>query len=284
MKRRFPAHGWIGLCLVLLFWGINWFASGLRTHWAFFPLWLGYALVVDALTYRRSGTSLLTRNKRKYLALFLLSAPIWWLFEALNLRTQNWFYEGASAFSPLAYAFWTTLNFTTVIPAVFGAAELAATFPFVRNACRGPVIPPSRAVLWGFFLSGWVMLGLMLAFPDIFFPFLWISLYFILEPINAWRGKKTLFEWTKRGDWSPVLALWVGVLLTAFFWEMWNFYAYPKWIYRIPWANCCHIFEMPLLGYGGYLPFSLELSALYRFFTSKEDSYLRMPSCSGTST
>jgi len=32
-------------------------------------------------------------------------------------------------------------------------------------------------------------------------------------------------------------------------------------------ANSLHIFEMPLLGYGGYLPFGLELYALYNLVT-----------------
>jgi len=31
----------------------------------------------------------------------------------------------------------------------------------------------------------------------------------------------------------------------------------------VPWGDWLHIFEMPLLGYGGYLPFALELYALY---------------------
>jgi hypothetical protein len=53
-------------------------------------------------------------------------------------------------------------------------------------------------------------------------------------------------------------------LLTAFFWEFWNYWAYPKWIYTIPFVDFWHIFEMPLLGYGGYLPFSLELFAFYQ--------------------
>jgi hypothetical protein len=44
---------------------------------------------------------------------------------------------------------------------------------------------------------------------------------------------------------------------------MWNFYSYPKWVYQIPWGNGFHIFEMPLLGYGGYLPFALELFSMY---------------------
>ncbi len=107
------------------------------------------------------------------------------------------------------------------------------------------------------------MLAVMVAWPKIFFPFVWISLYFILEPINIWLGHRSLVEWTKDGNWRPVVALWLGVLLTAFFWEMWNYLSYPKWVYQVPWGNWLHIFEMPLLGYGGYLPFALELFAMY---------------------
>jgi hypothetical protein len=51
--------------------------------------------------------------------------------------------------------------------------------------------------------------------------------------------------------------------MTGFFWEMWNFLSYPKWIYSVGWGDALHVFEMPLLGYGGYLPFSLELFAAY---------------------
>ena len=44
---------------------------------------------------------------------------------------------------------------------------------------------------------------------------------------------------------------------------MWNFYSYPKWIYHVPFVGFWHVFEMPILGYTGYLPFALELFALY---------------------
>jgi hypothetical protein len=70
-----------------------------------------------------------------------------------------------------------------------------------------------------------------------------------------------LLSWTQKGDWRPLGALWIGVLITAFFWEMWNYYSYPKWVYSIPFVDVLHVFEMPLLGYGGYLPFSLEIFA-----------------------
>src|SRR5687767_3040507 len=277
---KFPRHGWLGLGLLILFWGLNWSLTGARTHWGFFPLWLGYCLTIDGLVLWRTGTSLLRRSLRKYVGLFLVSAPVWWIFELLNVRTQNWTYIGAEIFSPVEYAFWTTLSFTTVIPAVFGSAELFAGFDFVKRFKRGPVIGAAKKTALTFFALGWTMLLLMLIWPGIFFPFIWLSLYFILEPINIWVRNRSLANWTQHGDWRPVISLWLGVLLTAFFWEMWNYYSYPKWIYHVPSGDWFHIFEMPLLGYGGYLPFALELYALYHlvngWFGHRADTYLRV--------
>jgi hypothetical protein len=262
-KSRFPFHGLAGMGLVILFWILNWTLTGPRTHWGFFPLWVGYCLTIDGLVYWRTGTSLLKRSPSKYIGLFLTSAPVWWIFEIFNLRTQNWTYIGAEIFSPLEYVFWTTLSFTTVIPAVFGSAELFASFDFIKRIKPGLVILTDKRTTLGFFAAGWIMLALLWVYPKIFFPFIWLSVYFILEPMNVWLGNRSLADWTKQGDWRPVFSLWLGVLLTAFFWEMWNYLAYPKWVYHVPWGNWLHIFEMPLLGYGGYLPFALELYALY---------------------
>ncbi len=262
-RTGFPAHGWLGLALAVVFWFINWTWDGLRTEWAFFPMWLGYCLTIDALVYCRTGTSLLARNWRKYAGLFLISAPLWWLFEAFNLRTQNWTYIGPDGTSPLEYALLTTLSFTTVVPAVFGSAELMASFGFLQRFRPGPRILPDRRTTTAFFLLGWLMLALLLVWPSIFFPFIWLSVFFIIEPVNVWLGNRTLADWTRDGDWRPVLALWLGVLLTGFFWEMWNYLSYPKWVYHVPWGGWLHIFEMPLLGYGDYVPFAWELYALY---------------------
>jgi hypothetical protein len=262
-KVTFPLYGWLGLILVVIFWILNWGLSGTRTHWGFFPLWLGYCLMIDSMVYLRTGTSPLRRSWHKYIGLFLLSAPVWWIFEALNLRTQNWMYLGAEQFTACEYAFWTTLSFTTVIPAVFGSAELIASFDFLRRIKPGLIIRPDKPTTIGFFTGGWVMLVLLLVWPRIFFPFIWLSLYFIVEPLNVWLGNRSLAEWTRQGDWRPILSIWLGVLLTAFFWEMWNYYSYPKWVYQVAWGGWLKFFEMPLLGFGGYLPFALELYAFY---------------------
>ncbi len=279
-KSRIPLRGWLGLILITIFWILNWMLKGPRTHWSFFPLWLGYCLTIDALVFWRTGTSLLKRSLWKYVTLFLISAPVWWIFELLNLRTQNWDYIGAEIFTPLQYAFWTTLNFTTVIPAVFGSAELFASFDFVKRFKHGPRIGTDKRTTVAFFILGWLMLASLLIWPKIFFLFIWLSLYFILEPINIWLGNRSLADWTQKGDWRPVISLWLGVLLTAFFWEMWNYYSYPKWAYHVSWGGWPHLFEMPLLGYGGYLPFALELYALYHLisglFGNKATNYVRV--------
>ncbi len=266
-KSKLPWHGWLGFGLILIFWALNWALQGPRTNWGFFPMWLGYCLAMDGLVLWRTGTSLLTRSSRKYVGLFLVSAPFWWIFELLNLRTRNWIYVGAEIFTPLEYFFWTTFSFTTVIPAVFGSAEFFASFDFVKRLKPGLVIGTDKRTTLTFFVLGWVMLALMLLWPGKFFLFMWLSLYFILEPINVWLGNRSLAHWTQKGDWRPVISLWLGVLLTAFFWEMWNYYSYPKWVYHIAWGNWLHVFEMPLLGYGGYLPFALELYALYHWLS-----------------
>jgi hypothetical protein len=279
-KYKFPLHGRLGLGLVVIFWILNWTLTGPRTHWGFFPLWVGYCLGMDGLVFWRTGTSLLARNRRKYLGLFIVSAPVWWIFELLNVCTKNWTYIGAEIFSPLEYAFLTTVSFTTVIPGVFGSAEFFASFDFLKRFKHGPVIGIDKKTMVTFFITGWLMLALLLLWPTIFFPFIWLSPYLISEPLNIWLGNRSLAQYLAKGDWRPVIELWLGVLLTAFFWEMWNYYSYPKWIYHVAWGNWLHIFEMPALGYGGYLPFALELCALYHLIVGllgdKTSNYVKV--------
>lgn len=249
----------------MIFWALNWSLTGIRTHLAFFPMWLGYCLTVDALVFWRKGTSLLTRSPRTYVSMFIISAPSWWLFEILNWRTQNWYYDGRHYFSDLEYVVLASLSFSTVMPSVFGTAELVSTFKWMHRFISGPRVAPNKAALIVVSIAGWLALSLLLIWPIYFFPMLWLSIYFILEPINIWLGNRSLARYTAEGNWRPVLALCIGCLICGLFWETWNFFSYPKWIYRIPFADFMHIFEMPLLGYGGYLPFALELYALYHF-------------------
>jgi hypothetical protein len=261
----FAVHGRIGLLLVAVCWPLNWTLPGTRTAYLFFPLWLGYILVVDAIVYRRTGSSLWTRSRRGFALLFVLSAPAWWLFEIINNRMGNWEYHGANGFTPLQYNLLSTLCFSTVMPAVFETAELARTFRWVnslRPCGRVPDTSQVNATLW---LTGLVMLALTLLWPRFFYPFVWISLVLILEPMNRLLRRPHLLEWLAEGNWRSVVSLGLGALICGFFWELWNEWSWPQWTYHTPGANVLHIFKMPLPGYGGYIPFALELFALKNF-------------------
>jgi len=250
--------GLIGIVLVLIFWPLNWLLPGLRTAYLFFPLWLGYTLVVDGIVLKRTGTSLLARSPAQFLLLFFISAPCWWLFEIINWRTQNWIYLGSGAFTEIEYWVLCSLSFSTVMPAVFETSELALSFGWIQRFRSGFEIHPTRKVMLMLFLGGAVMAMLTMLWPRWFYPFVWISICLILEPVNVWLGRRTFTGKLRFGDWREVMALSVGALICGFFWELWNWRSVAKWIYTVPSVDRWHIFEMPALGYAGYLPFGLE--------------------------
>ncbi len=101
--------------------------------------------------------------------------------------------------------------------------------------------------------------------PRYFFSLVWLSIYCSLEPINGSLGNRSLLQTTAKGDWRPILALWVGCLICGFLWELWNLHSYPKWVYQVPFFDFWRVFGLPVLGYGGHIPFSLWLFALYHF-------------------
>lgn len=153
-------------------------------------------------------------------------------------------------------------SFSTVIPAVFETAELLGTFRWTGRLARGPRVPDGRAWRVAYLAAGAAMLALLLAWPRVFYPLCWISLTFLADPIARWLGRRSLLGRLSAGDWRPVVALSLGALVCGVFWELWNWHAYPKWVYDTPGWDFWHVFEMPLFGYLGYLPFGLELYPL----------------------
>ena len=253
---------WVGLLLVGICWPLNWGLEGMRTAYLFFPLWLGYILVMDALVFCRTGTSLWTRSRRDFVLLFVASAPVWWIFEAINERTGNWEYLGSGKFTALEYYLLCTLSFSTVMPAVFETAEFLRSYGWMDRFASGPRLRSTARLNSGLFLAGALMLAATIAWPRYCYPFVWCSLVLILEPLNRFLGRQHFLQRLQEGDWRAVVALSLGALVCGFFWEMWNYYSYPKWVYHTPGTQFLHVFEMPLLGYGGYIPFALELYSL----------------------
>ena len=251
-----------GVVLVAVAWPLAWFGPSPYSEFTFFPLWLGYILTVDGLTLNRSGTSLLTRDWRRFALLFIFSLPLWWLFEFANQFLQNWRYVQARHFVTIVYVGLASLAFSTVMPAIFVTAELYRTFPLFSRARHGFRIAPSRTSLVAIAGLGLLLFSGSLAFPEVMFPFVWIGLFLLIDVVNAFTGGTSVAAQIAQGRWDTVAVLFAAGITCGFFWEMWNFWSLPKWVYDVPYVSRPKIFEMPLLGYGGYLPFAGGLRLL----------------------
>lgn len=264
--KPFPLYGVLALLLCVLSWIVSWSHIKPFGPYTFFTLWLGFILFIDALVFSRRGSSLLQRMRWRYLYLLGISCIFWWIFEVFNIAVQNWHYLLDQSYSPLAYFLLSSLCFSTVLPAVFEMAELLFTLPIFRPRLSandpGPRLP--FPIFISLELLGIVCFILPWIFPHYCFALIWLSLTFLLDPWNNFVGRKSVFAHIAVRDWR-FFVLPLSGLVCGFFWEMWNYFALPKWYYTVPFIGFWKVFEMPLLGYTGYLPFALELFALYQF-------------------
>jgi hypothetical protein len=237
--------------------------SGFQAH-TFTPLWIAFILLVNAFTVRRTGRCLMLSRTRPFLLLFPVSAGFWWSFEYLNRFVGNWRYVGGAEFGAVEYFLFATLPFATVLPAVLSTRELLLSFPGLDGAFREwrPLSPgrPGSAGLAALLLScaGLFAVGIV---PDVAFPLVWVAPPTLLISLAALRGEPHTLSGIAAGDWRAFVASSLAALLCGFFWEMWNSESLAKWVYAIPYVDAFHLFEMPLLGYAGYLPFGLTCAA-----------------------
>jgi hypothetical protein len=110
-------------------------------------------------------------------------------------------------------------------------------------------------------IGGGGLMGISL-WPDYCFPLLWVAPVLLLTACQTLLGLPTIFVPLARGDWCHLWLWALAALVCGGFWELWNTYSLAKWVYSVPFVDCFHLFEMPLLGYGGYLPFGLECAAV----------------------
>ena len=267
-KALFPWWGYLAVAIGAFAWFLAWtrFSWTLSLRLSAFPLlWVAYILFVNALSYRRKGGCLLL-DKPLYLGvLFPVSALFWWFFEYLNRFVQNWYYVNTEMFSTPEYIFYATICFSTVLPAVLSSGELLQTFSifpraFGRMFRISPVNP--RFLAFASLLLAGAGLFFIGVYPNYLFPLLWICpLIVIVSLLTLWEDVHLLSS-LAQGDWSRIMSMALAALLCGFFWEMWNFYSLYKWEYSIPFVHRYQLFEMPVLGYAGYLPFGLECAVI----------------------
>jgi hypothetical protein len=267
-RFAFPIWGWAALLWLAASWTLAWtrfpWFEFFQQH-TFTPLWLGYIGVVNALTMRRAGSCLLAREPARFAALFPLSALFWWFFEYLNRFVANWRYTGIGDFDAREYTFFATLAFSTVLPAVTSTAEWIRTCPRLNAAFAHwyslRVPRPKTAALLVLALTA-MSLAALGVFREYVFPLVWISPVLVMICLQALGGRATVLAPLAGGDWRGIASFTAAALICGFFWEMWNYGSLARWEYSVPHVDGVRVFEMPLLGYAGYLPFGIECAAI----------------------
>lgn len=275
ISHGFPWWGWLGAVLIALSWVLAWN----RFTWfeplqpfTFTPLWLGYILVINGWTFSRTGHCMMRDRSGEFFWLFPLSSAFWWFFEYLNRFVQNWYYVGVQEFTPLEYVLHATVPFSTVLPAVLGTTELLASYPLISAGLKQfhPIRRTNvKIVGWGVLLLASAGLTSIGIWPTYLFPLVWVAPLLLITSLQAVAGEETMFSCIARGDWRPLWLPALAALVCGFFWEMWNYKSLSHWEYAVPFVHQFKIFEMPLLGYAGYLPFGLECMAVTQLFFPK---------------
>jgi hypothetical protein len=262
-RRRFPPHGWFGFVALA---GAEWLMfRGIEPVATYFtPIaWSAYILIADAAVLALTNRSRLNDAPIVMARMALLSIPLWLVFEAYNLRLQNWTYVGVPTpvwESALGYGW----SFATITPAIFETADLAQA-----------ILPPLPGEPWkisakienAFIVCGAAFLVVPLVLPQsiaaYLFAFVWMGFVLLLDPINRRLALPSflgdLSEGFRRRLYGFLLSGWI----CGWLWEFWNNWAAAKWHYTFPMFQKLKIFEMPAPGFLGFLPFALECFAMY---------------------
>jgi hypothetical protein len=237
--------------------------------------WTGFIIFADAIVFRARGNSWIRSSPREFIALCLLSIPLWLVFEWFNRVLRNWHYIGLPENLPLR-TFGYAWSFATIWPAIFEAAELISVLraggagqahPAHAATSDRPATPPVALPILG---------ALMLGTPFVVTPTVaqymaapvWLGFIPLLDPINAARGEESLLLDWRAGQFKRTKNLILSGFLCGGLWELWNYWARAKWLYTVPILENLKIFEMPLPGYLGFPAFALECFTMYVFLRS----------------
>jgi hypothetical protein len=261
-------YGWIGLTIlfvseIFLFQKIDPFYS-----WFYCFAWWSYILLADNLLLKLRGTSLLTTRRNELWHMLALSVFIWLLFEAYNLRINNWHYEGVPSRFWIRW-FGYIFSFATVLPGIFITSDLVeyvlggrGRFCSSENegfASGSSSRPPKAFLPLGLFLCVAPLL-----WPRYFFPTVWLGPIFLVDPFLERLGVQSLWSArTVRGG-RKIWSLLLGGFACGLMWEFWNYWSASKWVYTVPFFENWKVFEMPALGFFGFPPFALECWSLYQ--------------------
>jgi hypothetical protein len=212
--------------------------------------------ILDALNVLKWKSSLMTADCKLFWGSMVpVSLMFWLFFEYLNLLYSQWIYLDAPSNKATATIL-TALSFSTVIPLVIevlwyfiGPVEDIKLPENMRN-----FISSYRRFFPVFAIA--LLAGLLVVRTFWTIQAMWFIPFFLFisftPTAHAAASKLKSFH----------VSIVVAALLSGLIWETINYRATTKWVYLLL-PKSPHLFEMPLPGYLGYVPFAFSVLAVY---------------------
>ena len=253
---------------------VAWLAS--VPTWCFFD-WINFAYV-DAWRYHGLPDDALTRYGGYFIAFaaitpgMLLAAQAllalgWRSWTIRNERTNRWL--------PWTVVMGTHAILAGVILLLMTADDRPPAALSVNSSMAMLLWPAAAMALITRNLSascfalgiGWTAWSILVQDP-LSCMAMWVGVIFLLDPLCYWMGGPSMIGDWKAGRWGRFLALMAGGALCGLLWEFWNYWALTKWTYHLPFLGAAEhfrYFEMPWLGFLGFLPVSIECCVAVNF-------------------
>jgi hypothetical protein len=260
---RLPVYAAVGLLSMILFQGLLFTGNSFIGRY-FTPIqWTGLILFLDGLRKRRAGRSWISDHLGEFLLLCGISIASWLVFEWYNVYLKNWTYLSLPD-SRLERYFGYAWAFATISPGMFLIYLTLDDLVPGKEADNPPRLP--NAVFWPFVTVGAACLVVPLFWPSTWMtPLVWVGFAFFLDPIVGRMGGRSILSEFFTGQFRSMPLFFLAGLAAGLLWEFWNYWAISKWEYDVPYWGHIKLFEMPVLGFLGFMPFIIESFAIYQF-------------------
>ncbi len=260
---RLPAYAVVGLMSMIVFQALLLTGNSIIGRY-FTPIqWNGLIMFLDGLHQRRSGGSWIYDHFREILLLSAISIGSWLIFEWYTVYLKNWAYLNLPE-GRLERYFGYAWAFATISPGMF-LIYLTLDDLFPGENPRTPPRLPDK-VFWPFAVIGLACLVAPLVWPSPWMtPLVWMGFAFVLDPVVGRMGGRSILSEFFTGHFRSLPLFFLAGLIAGLLWEFWNYWAISRWEYDVPYWGHVKLFEMPVLGFLGFMPFIIESFAIYQF-------------------
>lgn len=216
--------------------------------------WWGILTLIDEWNFRRRGLSLWRGHAARFAFVTLpLSVVFWLFFEMLNLGSPQWRYRGGLP-NLSAQVLFGFVSFGTVIPIMIeiywvigGEFRLprAAANTLKRHSGILALIGVALTLLPYFNHEFWLNQGMWIA------PAL-LLLRLAPLPVGSPSAARLALNVAANG------------IVAGLMWESLNWFSPTHWEYLIL-QSWPHLFQMPWIGYIGFIPFAFTALLVYSF-------------------